>query len=1145
MLNPALKIDHEQAKTYFRFLSLRGNPDREVWHARRIAEGPDRPTDFKVAARNMPSVGWEVLRNLDWFNIRGSRPEGEHGPLVPWGAYVGVQFFDPEAYGASKKALQHLRVIALDLDHLDPEWADRLTAEYPHMVVRTKNGRHIYWRLPRRHELKPEHYPAAATAIAELCDADTKAVDVARILRVPGYWHQKDPSDPFQVHIEHVDLEARIDPFDLLDKLGARERFEELRAQTKKPKRRAASRTAPQLDPEDEKAFQVDPDVLERRCKAFRAYVQAVPGLEDGRRRKAYLLGCKAHEKGIPPREALAIIHEAWNLKSPEPQDIEELRGHVYSPYRGHSKNAWASDTADGGAKFGRELRTYLRSGATISEQLQNLQNEHTKHSGDPLPDRSLESCAVFADLQSSGILPNENRRLCRNTLSEGEECAFGAGGGDCDLDYSDFPGRLIELEPRSETSPGTYQLDLGEVEYIGDAVERVISHFDSTGAVILIDAPMGAGKTHSVREATKEGSLITLTALTALTQANAEKLEAVPYTDPTSPTAPRVATTLNSAHKIDLTPEGDDPGAGGFSRRFSFIDEAHEVLDYHHQGPLKQRYEHFKTTFRHWGCAKFPIAATANWTPESQAFYTDRARQFDRTRPTVVIKARPTARHRRRVQAVSEAALMEAFFADVESHEAGGAPIVCAISSKRKAQHWARLVRRRRPDLAVLEVTGDNSTTPEIQELLREPNRMAREYDVVIWSPAVQSGLSIEAPVKRQYVLWNYDLVVARNIIQMCMRCRNLQDTSIPVGIGVFAKREKYRTDVPYLYSLVTRQAKEARGNWNVHLPGFRVVDIRSRRMVPQDLAFTESWILQQKVFRETQNDPFEAFRAECLRARWEIDDFRDVQANEDLLAILMRQQKEVREEQDLEHARAVVAAEPIDDATAKKIDEAPLRTEEERYQLWRYQYERYYEREPEVLDVIRDDYGRHRKRCRAYNRLMAIDEGVHRPDAPDRLDHWLAYLDFQRSGSRHDAEVKTDYVDTAVAHHVLRQVFPHAFDEDMSNNRVTRTGKEIREALAPLVERNFRGLQETIGWNTRDEKQLTKAFHHLCERFGIEHETKRKRIDGDLHWVFSYDMTTVHRDSRAERSRLREDARAHTTDLYTPRRQSLTGTS
>lgn len=84
----------------------------------------------------------------------------------------------------------------------------------PTYVIETKNGFHVYWLLEKPvflNELNPDQqnelrlqYRAIEEAILFRFDGDPGAKDVARVLRVPGTLHQKDPNDPFEVKISHA-----------------------------------------------------------------------------------------------------------------------------------------------------------------------------------------------------------------------------------------------------------------------------------------------------------------------------------------------------------------------------------------------------------------------------------------------------------------------------------------------------------------------------------------------------------------------------------------------------------------------------------------------------------------------------------------------------------------------------------------------------------------------------------------------------------------------------------------------------------------------------------------------------------------------------------------------------------------------------
>lgn len=72
----------------------------------------------------------------------------------------------------------------------------------PSLVVETKRGYQAYWNAK---DAKPERWNAIVLdRLVPFFGADKNARDIARILRVPGYYHLKDPADPFLVKTVHT-----------------------------------------------------------------------------------------------------------------------------------------------------------------------------------------------------------------------------------------------------------------------------------------------------------------------------------------------------------------------------------------------------------------------------------------------------------------------------------------------------------------------------------------------------------------------------------------------------------------------------------------------------------------------------------------------------------------------------------------------------------------------------------------------------------------------------------------------------------------------------------------------------------------------------------------------------------------------------
>lgn len=67
----------------------------------------------------------------------------------------------------------------------------------PTMLIESKNGYHVYWKST---DATQENWRAIVqNRLVPFYHADKRAKDLARILRIPGFYHMKNPNDPFMV----------------------------------------------------------------------------------------------------------------------------------------------------------------------------------------------------------------------------------------------------------------------------------------------------------------------------------------------------------------------------------------------------------------------------------------------------------------------------------------------------------------------------------------------------------------------------------------------------------------------------------------------------------------------------------------------------------------------------------------------------------------------------------------------------------------------------------------------------------------------------------------------------------------------------------------------------------------------------------
>lgn len=163
--------------------ALTGNPDTVMnW---RVINDRDKG----CGGRNIVGSLQEVYQQLIDYNQQG------------WGVFVCINAMDGQ--GQTLGNIHHIRTHVVDLDNVFTSNAMYMralaTQPSPHFAVQTSpNKFHIYWLVePYQGN---EYYSAVQRKLRQLYDGDKAVVDASRVLRVPGFYHNK--ADPIMVTMQ-------------------------------------------------------------------------------------------------------------------------------------------------------------------------------------------------------------------------------------------------------------------------------------------------------------------------------------------------------------------------------------------------------------------------------------------------------------------------------------------------------------------------------------------------------------------------------------------------------------------------------------------------------------------------------------------------------------------------------------------------------------------------------------------------------------------------------------------------------------------------------------------------------------------------------------------------------------------------------
>jgi RepB DNA-primase from phage plasmid len=112
------------------------------------------------------------------------------------GAGIYVVVNETNLRGRTAQDITRVRAYVADLDDAPLDNLKRLRLR-PHIITQTSPGRYQAYWLVRAAAL--DHYKDIQRRLAKLVDADTNVCDLPRVMRLPGFPHQKQPDQPFMV----------------------------------------------------------------------------------------------------------------------------------------------------------------------------------------------------------------------------------------------------------------------------------------------------------------------------------------------------------------------------------------------------------------------------------------------------------------------------------------------------------------------------------------------------------------------------------------------------------------------------------------------------------------------------------------------------------------------------------------------------------------------------------------------------------------------------------------------------------------------------------------------------------------------------------------------------------------------------------
>lgn len=112
------------------------------------------------------------------------------------------------------------------------------------------------------------------------------------------------------------------------------------------------------------------------------------------------------------------------------------------------------------------------------------------------------------------------------------------------------------------------------------------------------------------------------------------------------------------------------------------------------------------------------------------------------------------------------------------------GQRVLVANDSAESAKKMAAVVLERKPETKLLLIHKDSKSDPQVDSFLADPSAEALNYDVLIYSPAISSGVSMEIPHFQHHIgIFSGNTVGPSDAVQMLRRDRTAREYLIGIG--------------------------------------------------------------------------------------------------------------------------------------------------------------------------------------------------------------------------------------------------------------------------------------------------------------------------------------------------------------------------
>uniref|UniRef100_A0A6M3J641 Putative DNA topoisomerase-primase n=1 Tax=viral metagenome TaxID=1070528 RepID=A0A6M3J641_9ZZZZ len=340
----------------------------------------------------------------------------------------------------------------------------------------------------------------------------------------------------------------------------------------------------------------------------------------------------------------------------------------------------------------------------------------------------------------------------------------------------------LRSFTPQALNSPDVNYIQLaGEVAEHGNVTlpTSVLDMVESLQGCIIVRSPMGSGKTENLIRPVMQNAVKAayLAHRISLIGDASNRLQIANYQDTMSSEIPYISHMACCVNSIINPKFSNADGLNWFATVDTLcIDEASQVVRHTANGPVDNPVRVMDGLVSAIRASNRILLCDA----DANDSLIDFCRMARPGEPIHVIEVTGNCNHISALHTDIDSA-----FGEVIRLAHDGQRVLVANDSAKDGKKMAEVLRQTVKDAKVLHVHKDSKADSDVEAFLASPNTECAKYDVIIYSPAISSGVSITSAHFDHHVSIFHGVVPPTDAVQMMRRDRTARRYVIGIGIN------------------------------------------------------------------------------------------------------------------------------------------------------------------------------------------------------------------------------------------------------------------------------------------------------------------------------------------------------------------------